>query len=65
MPAQDWIRCPACGKKTRCQVRGDTVLLHFPMYCPKCNHKCLINVKNMKMVVIKEPVASSAEPMNV
>ena len=31
-----WIRCPICGSKTRTKVYDDTVLIKFPLYCPKC-----------------------------
>ena len=31
-----WIRCPICNSKTRTKVYEDTVLLNFPLFCPKC-----------------------------
>lgn len=31
----NWIRCPVCGNKTRLQIRQDTELKNFPLYCPK------------------------------
>ena len=31
-----WILCPVCGNKTRLQIRNDTELKNFPLYCPKC-----------------------------
>lgn len=31
-----WVCCPICGNKTRIQIRKDTVLLNFPLHCPKC-----------------------------
>ena len=31
-----WIHCPTCGNKTRTKVNPDTVLKHFPLFCPKC-----------------------------
>ena len=41
-----WINCPVCGNKTRTRIRDDTVLLNFPLFCPKCKHEELVNVKN-------------------
>lgn len=37
-----WIHCPNCGGKTRTKVYEDTVLVKFPLYCPKCKHETLI-----------------------
>ena len=50
-----WILCPVCGGKTRVKVRGDTVLEHFPLFCPKCKQENLINVSKLKIKIIKEP----------
>ena len=52
-----WIRCPLCGGKTRIKVNEDTVLLNFPLYCPKCKKESIIGVLQLKMVVSKEPDA--------
>lgn len=46
-----WIRCPICQGKTRTKVYDDTVLLNFPLYCPKCKKEILINVVDLKMVI--------------
>ena len=59
----EWIRCPVCGGKTRLRMRGDTELKNFPLYCPKCKQKTLIEVKNLQVTIIKEPDALDAEPM--
>lgn len=53
----EWIRCPICKNKTRLQIRADTELKNFPLYCPKCKRETLINVKLLKVTVIKEPDA--------
>ena len=37
-----WIRCPNCDKKTRTKVYADTVMLRFPLYCPKCGTETII-----------------------
>ena len=48
----EWIRCPVCGHKTRLQMREDTELKNFPLYCPKCKQETLINAKNMKISLL-------------
>ena len=52
-----WIRCPLCDRKTRIRINEDTVLLNFPLYCPKCKKESIIGVINLKLVVSKEPDA--------
>ena len=34
-----WFFCPICGNKTRTKVYENTVVLNFPLYCPKCKTK--------------------------
>ena len=46
-----WITCPVCGGKTRVKVREDTILLKFPLFCPKCKKETIIDVVKLKMVV--------------
>lgn len=50
----EWVHCPVCGSKTRLQIRADTELKNFPLYCPKCRQKSLIAIKNYKVTVIKK-----------
>lgn len=57
MRRTEWIRCPICQNKTRDKIRADTVLLSFPLYCPKCKQETLIEVKNFHVTVISEPDA--------
>lgn len=59
MREQEWIICPVCGNKTRTQIREDTVLENFPLFCPKCKQEQLINVKQLHISVIKEPDAKT------
>ena len=54
-----WLHCPVCGGKTRNQVRPDTVLVHYPLFCPKCRQEVLINVEKMNLTVVKEPDAET------
>ena len=51
----EWIYCLVCGNKTRDRLRKDTVLKNYPLYCPKCKQETLIEAKNLKIIVIKEP----------
>lgn len=52
----EWVRCPVCGNKTRLQIRADTELKNFPLYCPKCRQESLIDVKDLQVTVIKREV---------
>ena len=47
----EWIPCPLCGRKTHTKVYYDTVLVKFPIYCPRCKKEMLIDVVKLKMVV--------------
>ncbi|WP_369521890.1 cysteine-rich KTR domain-containing protein [Enterococcus casseliflavus] len=49
----EWIRYPVCGNKTRLQIRTDTELKNFPLYCPKCRQESLIDAKDLQVTVIK------------
>ena len=51
--SENWILCPVCGNKTRLQIRIDTELKNFPLYCPKCRQESLIDVKDLQVTVIK------------
>ncbi len=53
MEKSKWIFCPVCGNKTRLQMRTDTELKNFPLYCPKCRQESLIDAKNLHVTVIK------------
>ena len=55
-----WIRCPICQEKTRTKVREETVLINFPLYCPKCRKEVLVNVVQLKMIVCDK---QEAEPV--
>lgn len=47
MKQAEWILCSVCGSKTRDRLREDTVLKNYPLYCPKCKQKTLINAKEL------------------
>ena len=55
----EWVCCPVCGNKTRDKIRKDTVLVHYPLYCPECKRETLINAKKLHITVIKEPDAQT------
>lgn len=48
-----WVHCPVCGAKTRTKVYANTVLIKFPLFCPKCKNETLIDVVKLKMVPSK------------
>lgn len=48
-----WVRCPACLGKTRIKVYEDSVLVKFPLYCPKCKKEFIVDVVKFKMVQSK------------
>lgn len=52
-----FVLCPKCGAKTRTQIRKDTVLKNFPLFCPKCKGSFLIEVNNLKIKTCKQPDA--------
>ena len=55
MKEMQWLRCPICGNKTRTKIREDTILINYPLFCPKCKQESLIEVRNMQITVIEEP----------
>lgn len=59
METAKWLLCPICRNKTRIRIREDTVLMNFPLFCPKCKHETLINVCQQNISVIKEPEAGT------
>ncbi|MFB5368983.1 cysteine-rich KTR domain-containing protein [Enterococcus faecalis] len=54
-----WVFCPNCNSKTRTKVYSKTILINFPLYCPKCKQETLINLKWLDISVIKEPDAKT------
>lgn len=55
----EWILCPVCGSKTRNQIREDTILINYPLFCPKCKKETLITAKELNVTVLKEPDAKT------
>ena len=58
MQKEKFILCPICGNKTRVQIREDTELKNFPLFCPKCKQESVINVTKQKITVV-EPDAKT------
>lgn len=50
-----WILCPVCRSKTRTKIFEDTVLIKFPLYCPKCRREIIVDVAQFKMLPHREP----------
>ena len=48
-----WVYCPVCGAKTRVRLLQRTVLLDFPLFCPKCRRESLINAKEYVVETIR------------
>ncbi len=56
---EKWVLCPQCQSKTRLKIRENTELKSFPLFCPKCKQETLINVKQFRTTIIKEPDAKT------
>lgn len=54
----EWILFPECRGKTRTQIREDTVLENFPLFCPKCKHTFVISMQNR---ILQSPEKPDAE----
>ena len=48
-----WVPCPICNSKTRTKVYEDSVLINFPLFCPKCKKETSVNIVKLKMIVSK------------
>ncbi|MCH5344143.1 MAG: conjugal transfer protein [Acetatifactor sp.] len=46
-----WVHCPICQNKTKTKVTPQTVVKHFPLFCPKCKQESEVNVENMEMTL--------------
>ncbi|MBQ7920063.1 MAG: cysteine-rich KTR domain-containing protein [Lachnospiraceae bacterium] len=54
MENNEWILCPICNGKTRIQIRKETELKNFPLFCPKCKKETLIDVKNQRVSIVRK-----------
>lgn len=48
-----FVLCPCCGGKTRLKLLPDTVLKHYPLFCPKCRKEILISAEHLQILVEK------------
>lgn len=59
MMISKWAMCPICNNKTRIKLREDSILINFPLFCPKCKQETLIEAKKFQITVIPEPDAQT------
>lgn len=64
MEYSEWIRCPVCGSKTRNRMRKDTVMQNYPLFCPKCRQETLIEIRDMRLKIVREPDAKIQKSIN-
>lgn len=43
---EGWIICPHCEGKTKTKITPKTVLIEFPLYCPRCKTETVISINN-------------------
>lgn len=48
----NWVLCPVCQSKTRLKLLPDTVLQHYPLFCPKCKNEVLINARDLEISIV-------------
>ena len=58
-PEEKWLLCPICGAKTRLRLLQRTVLRDFPLFCPKCRQKRIINAQNYQIEIIDQSDAKT------
>ncbi|WP_328740888.1 cysteine-rich KTR domain-containing protein [Gemmiger gallinarum] len=39
-----WVLCPFCQAKTKTKILDDSILLRFPLYCPRCKKEMKVDV---------------------
>ncbi len=49
---EKWLLCPLCGAKTRLRLRRGTVLIEFPLFCPKCRRESIIDAREYKVEIV-------------
>lgn len=50
-----WMKCPYCNRKTKTKIIADTVLLHFPLYCPWCRKEYIVSLVKRSITVERYP----------
>lgn len=51
---EHWIPCPLCTSRTDIKVYEDTVMIKFPLYCPKCKKETRITVVQLRMGICED-----------
>ncbi|MCI5498913.1 MAG: cysteine-rich KTR domain-containing protein [Clostridiales bacterium] len=41
------VLCPVCWNNTRTKIQSDAIFENFPLFCPKCIQKTLIEAKHL------------------
>ena len=64
-----WVQCPICEGRTRTKICEDTVLVNFPLYCPKCKkalkaNAALFNFLQQNGISSMERLYQKVEAMN-
>ena len=50
-----WLKCPYCKRKTRTKVLENTLLLHYPLFCPWCRTEYIVSLVERGMTVERVP----------
>ena len=59
-----WVLCPVCHGKTRTQIRSDTILENFPLFCPKCKRSFLISARGCKTRSVTNDTSAKGQSGN-
>lgn len=51
-----WIHCPFCGAKTETKIYPNSLLLHFPLYCPNCDKEYSVDIIQRKIYSSYAPI---------
>jgi ribosomal protein L44E len=54
MEKEEWLLCPVCKNKTRIKMLWETVLINFPLFCPKCKQETMVNVQQLKLSIVEK-----------
>ena len=53
-PLSKWVHCPYCSAKTRIKIYPESILLYFPLYCPKCRNEYPVDIIHCKIYPAKK-----------
>jgi len=48
-----FVCCPLCGGKTRAKLLPETVLINYPLFCPKCKREIVISAERGQIVEVR------------